>query len=34
MDGLKVCDEELVELMEYIGSYYNYKDWMRLVQYT
>ena len=34
MDEKKVCDDGLVEFMEYVGSYYNYKDWMWLVQYT
>jgi len=24
MDGIKVCDGVLIELMEYVGPYYNY----------
>ena len=34
MDVIKVCDGGLVELMEYVGSCYNYRDLMRLVQYA
>jgi hypothetical protein len=33
MDGIKVFDDEITELMEYVGPCYNYKDWMNLVQY-
>jgi hypothetical protein len=31
MDGIKVKDGGLVELMEYVGPCYNYGDWLRLV---
>ena len=34
MDGIKVCYEGLTKLMEYIEPYYNYNDWVWLVQYT
>ena len=34
MDGLKVGYGRCTELMEYVGPYYNYSDWMHLVQYT
>jgi hypothetical protein len=34
MDGIKVGYDRCTELMEYVGPCYNYKDWMRLVQYT
>ena len=34
MDGIKVSYERCIELMEYVGPCYNYRDWMRLVQYT
>jgi hypothetical protein len=33
MDGIKVKDGGLVELMEYVGPCYNYGDWLRLVRY-
>jgi hypothetical protein len=34
MDGIKVFDGGITELMEYVGPCYNYRDWMKLVQYT
>ena len=34
MDGIKVGYSRCIELMEYVGPYYNYSDWMCLVQYT
>jgi hypothetical protein len=34
MDGIKVGYDRCTELMEYFGPYYNYIDWMQLVQYT
>ena len=34
MDDIKVGYIRCTELMEYVGPYYNYIDWMRLVQYT
>jgi hypothetical protein len=34
MDGIKVGYYKCTELMEYVRHYYNYRDWMRLVQYT
>jgi hypothetical protein len=34
MDGIKVGYKICTELMEYVGPYYNYRDWMWLVQYT
>ena len=34
MDGIKVGYSRCTELMDYVGPYYNYSDWMRLVQYT
>ena len=34
MDDIKVGNGRCTELMEYVGPYYNYSDWMRLVQYT
>jgi hypothetical protein len=32
MDGIKVFDGGITELMEYVGPCYNYRDWMKLVQ--
>jgi hypothetical protein len=34
MDGIKVFDGRINELMEYVGPCYNYRYWMKLVQYT
>jgi hypothetical protein len=34
MDGIKVCYDRLTKLMEYVGPYYIYKDWIQIVQYT
>ena len=34
MDGIKVGYERCVELIEYVGTSYNFSDWMNLVQYT
>jgi hypothetical protein len=34
MDGIKVGYDRCTELMEYVGPYYNYRDWMWSVQYT
>ena len=34
MDGIKVGYDRCTKLMEYVGPYYNYSDWMHLVQYT
>ena len=34
MDSIKVGYGISTELMEYVGPYYNYSDWMSLVQYT
>ena len=33
MDGIKVGYDRCTKLMEYVGHYYNYNDWMHLVQY-
>ena len=33
MDGIKVFYGGIIELMEYVGPCYNYRDWMKLVQY-
>jgi hypothetical protein len=33
MDGIKVKDGGLVELMEYVRPCYNYGYWLRLVRY-
>ena len=34
MDGIKVGYGRCTKLMEYVGPYYNYIDWMCLVKYT
>ena len=34
MDGIKVGYNRCTELMEYVGTSYNYNDWMRLVHYA
>ena len=34
MDGIKVCYEGLIELMECVRPCYNYNDSVQLVQYT
>ena len=34
MDGIKVGYGRCTELMEYVVPFYNYSDWMHLVQYT
>jgi len=34
MDVIKVCYDGLTELMEYIGPWYIYKDWVQIVRYT
>ena len=34
MDGIKVGYDRCTKLMDYVGTSYNYNDWMRLVQYT
>jgi hypothetical protein len=33
MDGIKVFYDIITKLMEYVGLCYNYRDWMKLVQY-
>jgi hypothetical protein len=33
MDGIKVCYNGITKLMEYLGPYYIYKDWIWLFQY-
>jgi hypothetical protein len=33
MDGIKVFDGGITELMEYVGPCCNYRDWIKLVQY-
>jgi hypothetical protein len=33
MDGIIVKYNTVTELMDYVGPYYNYNDWMRLVRY-
>ena len=33
MDGIKVSYNKVVELVRYVGPCYNYKNWMRIVQY-
>ena len=32
MDGIKVNYKKVIELMEYVGPYYNYNNWMQIVQ--
>ena len=34
MDNIKVGYGRCTKLMEYVGTSYNYSDWMCLVQYT
>jgi hypothetical protein len=34
MDGMKVFCDGLTELIEYVGPYYIYKYWIRIIQYT
>ena len=34
MDGINVGYDRCIELMEYVGPFYDYSDWMCLVQYT
>ena len=34
MDRIMVGYDRCTYLMEYVGPYYNYKDWVSLVQYT
>jgi hypothetical protein len=34
MDVIKVFYGGITELMEYVRAFYNYRDWMKLVQYT
>ena len=34
MNGIKVGHGRCIQLMEYVEPYYNYSDWMCLVQYT
>jgi hypothetical protein len=34
MDGIKGFDAGITELTEYVGPCYNYRYWMKLVQYT
>jgi len=34
MDGIKVCYDGIIELMEYVGPCYIYKYWIQLFQYT
>ena len=33
MDGIKVFYDKITELMEYVEPCYNYRDWIKLVQY-
>ena len=30
MDGIKVSYNKVFELMEYVGPYYNYSNWMQI----
>lgn len=33
MDGIKVCYNKVVELMEFVRPCYNYNNWMQIVRY-